>query len=242
MEHSRMNANKLLEQFLGTNAAQNLQQAGGSAKQKLDSMGGGGFTSGAVAGGVLGLLLGSKKVRKMTGGLLGYGAAAGAGALAFQAYQNWQQGQSVATAPTLPASSQSTIDSKFPPASAPASDGQPFELALIKAMIAAAKADGHLDADEQRKVFEKVEKLGLDAQSKGFVFDALTQPADINAIASSANGIEQASEIYLVSRLAIDPDHPAERVYLDALAHKLNLPSNLVAHLDHQVTVGTEES
>lgn len=206
-------------------------------------MGGGGFTSGALAGGMLGLLLGSKKVRKMTGGLLGYGAAAGAGGwrLAFLAHQNWQQGKSVATAPTLPAAGQPDVNSKFLPASAPASDGQPFELALIKAMIGAAKADGHLDADNQRKVFEQVEKLGLDAQSKGFC-DALTKPVDVNAIGASANGIEQASEIYLVSRLAIDPDHPAERVYLDALAHKLSLPANLVAHLDHQVAAGTEEA
>jgi uncharacterized membrane protein YebE (DUF533 family) len=57
----------------------------------------------------------------------------------------------------------------------------------------------------------------------------------INAIAAAARGIEQATELYLVSRIAIDVDHPAERAYLQALGHKLNLPSELVAHLDHQV-------
>ncbi|MFM1895218.1 MAG: hypothetical protein RLZZ385_292 [Pseudomonadota bacterium] len=140
----------------------------------------------------------------------------GAGALAYQAYQNWQQGKAVTGAPTVSAAAQPNVEPKFLPASAPA-------------------ADGHLDGEEQRRVFEQVEKLGLDAQSKGFVFDALSQPADLNVIAASANGIEQASEIYLVSRLAIDPDHPAERAYLEALAHKLQLPPDLVAHLDHQV-------
>jgi uncharacterized membrane protein YebE (DUF533 family) len=49
-------------------------------------------------------------------------------------------------------------------------------------------------------------------------------------------GVEQASEVYLVSRLVADGDHPAERMYMEALAHRLNLPKDLVAHLDHQVT------
>ncbi|MEY4641750.1 MAG: hypothetical protein RLZZ227_1744 [Pseudomonadota bacterium] len=51
--------------------------------------------------------------------------------------------------------------------------------------------------------------------------------------------LEQASEIYLVSRLAIDPDHAAERAYLQALGHRLQLPADLIAHLDHQVQAAT---
>jgi len=34
--------------------------------------------------------------------------------------------------------------------------------------------------------------------------------------------------------LAIDPDQPAERAYLDALAARLQLPVELRAHLDQQ--------
>lgn len=101
------------------------------------------------------------------------------------------------------------MDQKFLIDFAPAADGQPFQLVMIRAMIAAAKADGHIDA--------------------------LTQPVDLNAIASAARGIEQATELYLVSRMVIDPDHPAERAYLEALGYKLNLPQELVAHLNHQV-------
>src|SRR5690606_28225322 len=97
-KQNMINPGNLLEQFLGADATRSMQQTGGAAKQKLDNMGLGGFGGGAVAGGLLGLLMGSKKVRKMTGGLVGYGGAAAAGALALKAYQNWQQGQSVATA------------------------------------------------------------------------------------------------------------------------------------------------
>lgn len=223
--------NNLLQQFLGGDVANKMQQAGGSAKQQLDGMGMGGFGGGAVVGGVLGLLLGGKKMRKMAG----YGGAAAAGAMAFKAYQNWQQGKAAATATVATQADYSHVDPHFLPDAAPAANGQPFQLMMIRAMIGAAKADGHIDAQEQKVLFEQVEKLGLDAESKAFVFDALTQPVDIGAIAASAKGIEQATELYLISRIAIDVDHPAERAYLQALGHKLNLPTELMAHLDHQV-------
>lgn len=229
------NPGNLLEQFLGADSARSLQQASGNAKQRVDAAGGGGFAGGAVAGGILGLLMGNKKMRKMAGGVLGYGGAAAAGAVAYKAYENWQQGKAVATAPVVTVADVARVDPRFLPASAPAADGQPFQLALIHAMIGAAKADGHIDAQEQKVLFEQVEKLGLDAESKAFVFDALARPADLAAIAASARGIEQASELYLISRIAIDPDHPAERAYLEALGHRLNLPAELIAHLEHQV-------
>ncbi|MCA3415691.1 MAG: DUF533 domain-containing protein, partial [Roseomonas sp.] len=41
----------------------------------------------------------------------------------------------------------------------------------------------------------------------------------------------------LVSRLAIDPDRPAELAYLQALAHRLKLPDDLVAHLNRQIEI-----
>lgn len=129
---------------------------------------------------------------------------------------------------------------KFIPGSASAADAQPFQLVMILAMTGAAKADGHIDAQEQGILFEQVERMGLDAESKAFVFDALREPVDIASIAAAANGIEQASELYLVSRAAIDVDHPAERAWLEALAHRLDLPPDLIAHLDHQIEARPE--
>lgn len=230
-----MDPTKLLDQFLGADAKAALGQAGGFAKEKMGSMGGmGGLAGGAAAGGLVALLFGSKKVRKMAGGVVGYGGAAALGALALKAYQNWQDGKSVTGSPRpTPAEIQHTSP-LAPPTATPAANGQPFELSLIKAMIGAAKADGHVDAEEQKLVFEQVERAGLDAEAKAFVFDALSGPADLAGIAASASTPEQASELYLVSRLAIDPDHPAERAYLEALGHRLKLPADLIAHLERQ--------
>ena len=58
-------------------------------------------------------------------------------------------------------------------------------------------------------------------------------------IANLAEGPEQAAELYLASRLAIDPDLPAEQAYLEGLANRLALPDELVNHLESQVAAAT---
>ncbi|HEY8612529.1 MAG TPA: DUF533 domain-containing protein, partial [Roseomonas sp.] len=117
---------------------------------------------------------------------------------------------------------------------APAADGQPFGLSLVKAMISAAKADGHMDEAERGRIFDEVERLELDPEAKGFVFQALDAPADPSAVAAMARTDAQKSEIYMVSRLVAEPDTAAERAYLDALAHRLGLAPGLRQSLDAQ--------
>lgn len=230
-----IDTNRLFEQFLGSGQNTSQEQAGmGGIGQ--GGAGKGSFVKGAAAGGILGLLVGNKKMRKMAGGMIGYGGAAAAGALAYKAYQNWQHGKQVATAPVASPADMNNVDPKFLPNADHSPASQNFSLTLITAMIAAAKADGHIDAQEQSAIFEQVEKMSLDAESKGFVFDALRKPVDLDALVAGTRGIEQASEVYLVSRAAIDVDHPAERAYLEVLAHRLQLPAELVAHLDHQLS------
>jgi uncharacterized membrane protein YebE (DUF533 family) len=246
-----MDAKKLLEQFLGGDLGRQLGgltqgggdwqaklgRAGDIAKQKYEQSGGlKGPAGAALAGGVLGLVLGNKKLRKLGGGALGYGGAAAIGALAYKALQNWQQGRS-ATPAASPAAlpPPESLPRNFLPSAMPAADGLPFELALVQAMIAAAKADGHIDAAEQARVFQAVEEQGLDAEAKAFVFDALAKPVDLDALARAPQNDEQRAEIYLAARIAIDPDEAAERAFLDALSHRLGLTPELRAHLDAQV-------
>lgn len=253
-----MNPQSLLEQFLGPDAGRSAGSAVEGAKGKLANSGLAGVAGGVAAGGLLGVLIGNKKARKkvgkLAGGVVGYGGAAALGALAYRAYQNWQTGQqapqpapggqapsgqpSAAPAAALPPQAP-PAGSKFLPETAPAGDGKPFELALVMAMITAANADGHIGPDEQKIIFERVGELPLDAEDKGFVFDALASPPSLQDIASLAQGPEQAAELYLASRLAIDPDHPMELAYLEALASRLSLPAELVAHLEGQAAAAT---
>jgi uncharacterized membrane protein YebE (DUF533 family) len=224
----------LLDQLLGGQAGNTARGVGQSVKGKLDQYSGsGGFARGAAAGGLLGLLLGGKSVRKMAGGALGYGGAAALGALALKAYQNYQQNQAAAPVRMTPEQFASLSPQALPHAQ-PAANGGPFQMVLIHAMIGAAKADGHVDATEQQRLFGEIERLGLDAEAKGLVFDLLSRPVDLSAITGAVATPEQAAEVYLASRLAIDPDVPAERAYLDALANRLALPAGLRQQLDAQ--------
>lgn len=274
-----MSLNKLFEQFIGgetgvqtpwaSNTNMNPGQNSGLIPGQPSGVGVGGLAGlantipggmmgGLAAGGLLGVLMGNKKMRKKTGkfatGAVGVGGAAALRALAFKAYQNWQQSQGGGVAAQLPPEEKSPHalqDANVPPVPeafraksrvpdqfaierTTARDGQPFQLALVKAMIVAANADGHIDGDEQQAIFNAVNKVEMEPQDKAVVFDTLQNPPSLSTIASYANGIEQASEIYLVSRMAIDPDQPSERAYLNDLAQSMNLPSGLVDQLEAQ--------
>jgi uncharacterized membrane protein YebE (DUF533 family) len=241
-------AKQLLDQFLGGNpgaAGANppgglAQRAGQMATQARDRLnqasGAQAFGAGALTGGLLGMLVGGKKMKKLASGAVGYGGAAVLGAIAYQTWQSYRASQAgMGQKPTTnidPAQALATTAPALLPHAQPATDGGPFALVLLRGMIAAAKADGHVDADEQRRLFTEVERMELDAEGKALVFDALSQPVDIPGLVAQVATPEQAAELYLASRLAIDPDHPAERAYLDALAVRLGLPAEVRASLE----------
>jgi uncharacterized membrane protein YebE (DUF533 family) len=212
---------QLLEQVLGGN----MGAAGRTLKSQLDAQSGSrGFAGGAVAGGLLGMLLGGGGRRRGFGGGIGTAAL---GALALAAYQNYQRQQQGGVTPA-PAN----VGALALPHSQPGADGNPFELTLVRAMVGAAKADGHIDAAEQRRLFAEVERLGLDSDAKAYVFDLLTRDIDLHGLVAAVDTPEQGAELYLAARLAIDPDEPAERAYLDALAAGLRMPAELRSSLD----------
>ncbi|MDB5558192.1 MAG: hypothetical protein JWQ36_1126 [Enterovirga sp.] len=231
---------------------------GGSGGSPLDSiarqLGGGG--SGALAGGLASVLLGSRKGPKLGGSAAKLGGLALVGSLAYRAYQDWQAGQASRGGGTsagfggggagfMPQPGQSPWGQPGG-AFAPAPSGTPFNpareeeqqdlsRALLRAMITAAKADGHIDAAEQANIFGAMDKLDLDADDKAFVVDELRAPLDVDAVARGARNPEEAAEIYAASLLAIDVDNAAERSYLAALAARLRLDDALVQHLHRTV-------
>lgn len=250
-----LDTKRLLDQFLGVS-----QDAGrlpaqqdrgpdlssGIAGAARTALGGnlGGIGGGAIAGGLAALLLGSKGGRKLAGNALAYGGMAVLGALAYRAYQNYQAGKS----PAETASAASAGVPALPPpqgtAFNPSGEAAQQTLAksLLRAMIAAAKADGHIDAKEQAQIFAQMDQLALTAEEKAFVIDELRAPLDVDAVAGSAKSPEEAAEIYAASLLAIDLDNAAERGYLGMLAARLKLDENLVAHLHATIEGGAETS
>jgi uncharacterized membrane protein YebE (DUF533 family) len=230
-----IDAKRLLDSFLGGGQA---GQGAGTPTHMPRSGGFGPLVTGGAAGSVIAMLLGSKQGRKIGGKLVGYGGAALLAGLAYKAYRDWSDDRQAAPAQ----GTTGTTPAPLPPAgtgfdleSARSADGGDLRLALVRAMIAAAKADGHVDATEHRHLAGRIAELQLSAEEKGFLMDELGKPLDVDAIARLAGNREQASEIWLASRVAIDPDDFREKAYLDALAKKLDLPADLIEHLEAQI-------
>jgi uncharacterized membrane protein YebE (DUF533 family) len=177
-----------------------------------------------AAGLAAGMLLGGGNPGKLIGNAVKIGAVAAVGGLAYKAWQNHQQNQ--AGAPT-----QSPSQDAFIPPQADARGQEELGKSLVRAMIAAAKADGKIDGDEKEAIFAKLETMPLSAEEKAWVFDELSSPLDINAVVARADTPEHASEIYAASLVAITADTASERAYLDALATKLKLAPGLVEEI-----------
>jgi uncharacterized membrane protein YebE (DUF533 family) len=109
-----------------------------------------------------------------------------------------------------------------------------LSLALLRAMIAAAKSDGHIDAAEQKAIFARLDTLDLDIEAKAFIMDELRKPLDIDSVVAEARSLELAAEIYAASLLAIEPDDPAEQAYLAMLASRLKLDPGLKARVEQE--------
>jgi uncharacterized membrane protein YebE (DUF533 family) len=171
-----------------------------------------------AAGLAAGMLLG----RGGFGSLVKIGAVAAVGSLAYNAWKN-HQAQQGNNAPV-------EEDRFIPPAQA-GYQHEELSKTLVRAMIAASKADGQIDAAEKDAIFKKLETMPLGAEEKAFVFDELSSPLDINAVVERADTAEHGAAIYAASLIAITADTPAERAYLDALAHKLGLDAGLVAEI-----------
>jgi len=182
----------------------------------------------ALTGGALGLLLGSKSGRKMGGNVLTYGGLAILGTLAYKAYKNYQQNSS------HPA----------------ASNMQPLDLVsgkeaearcngILIALIAASKADGHIDDREREHIHSEVAKLSGDPALEEWLDRELKKPLDPTEVASYAADTPMAAEMYLASLLAVDQQNFMEKSYLDELARQFKLPPELQAELAQQAQQAT---
>lgn len=224
-----MNTRGLLDQLLksGQDLLQKQTGNGSGAQKSAGGLGGllSGVGGGAAAAGALGLLLGSKKARKYGGKALTYGGLAALGVLAYKAYGNWQAQQGAAAK-----GEPQTLD-RLPPAQV-----EQHSQAILKALVAAAKSDGHVD-DRERELIEGefVKLSGNDRDLQHWLHAELNKPLDPADVARAAATPEMAAEMYLASVLLVDEEHFMERAYLDELARQLRLDPALKTELERQV-------
>ncbi len=185
-----------------------------------------GLAVGAVAGGLLGLLVGTETGRKVGGTAAQLGALAALGGLAYKAWQNYQAG---GTAPAAAPSAPAAVE---PPKKDEASQQKLAEASLV-AMIQAAKADGAIDEAERAAILGRLGNVGPEA--KTFLEKEMAAPIDIDRLAGMAATVDDKIHVYAASLLAISVDQTAEKAYLAALAARLGLDQTLVDEITLQV-------
>jgi uncharacterized membrane protein YebE (DUF533 family) len=226
-------AKKLLDQFLGSQ----VPGAGGSVRDRAGQVTQLAKDNPMASIAIAGVLLGTGTGRQLAGSALKLGSLAAIAGLGYQAYKNYKDGQnpadtSVANTPEL---LPPPTDSGFE-AEAVSAD---FALVLVRAMIAASRADGHIDDGERARIIDKLKVSGLGGDAATFLEQELANPIDLDGIIGAAKTEEQRVELYTASRLAIEPKSRAERGYLDLLAGRLQLPDALVDHIEATVSAAT---
>ena len=231
------NAKSLLDTVIGQVSQVTGQTAGGKfgvqgaddLGQKAKELWEGQSTlgKGAIAGGLMGILM-TKGGRRMLGSGVKVGGAALIGGLAFKAYQDWKQGTAVTAEPGPLVLPQAEGTVFFPSDAAQANE---LAARLLQAMVSAAKADGHVTADERARIDTQLATMGLEVEAAEMIAAELDAPLDPGRIAALARTEEEAAEIYAASLLVVDSEGAAEKGYLAMLAARLILDRGLEAHL-----------
>ena len=181
-----------------------------------------GFGGGVAATGLLSLLMGKKGFGSNA---LQLGSMAALGALAYNAWKNYQSGQ---------AAPASAAQGQFIPAEerSQAQTAQASEL-TIKAMIAAAAADGRIDTAESSAILAQIGTEN--AEARAWLEQQIHNPPTPQTLAAEVgNDPALAAEIYLASRIVCGDLDRKEIVYLHELAEALHLDDALVEKLEHQ--------
>ncbi len=226
------------------------------AKKMLDQF----LNSGMATGLVAGMLGGALARRTGLGGLVKIGGVALVGTLAYQAWQRYQQQQSQlppdqrsqggmrdtlgGVMANIPGLGDMMKSAENNPAAAAAGFGSnalsapaqnQLGTAVLTAMIAAAKADGHVDQTESQKIFGQMEQAGLSGEEKAFLLGELAKPLNIEDVAKHAATPEVAAQLYTASAIVIDQANDRERDYLAMLAQRLNIPQGFIDQLNGQM-------
>jgi uncharacterized membrane protein YebE (DUF533 family) len=188
--------------------------------------------TGAALGGLGTLILGTEAGRSLAAAAAKLGGLALIGGLAYKAYQNYQQGQPAPTGTRSPPAQQSLLPAPAGSGFEPDAVSHDGATLLIRTMIAAAAADGRIDANEQKSILGGFERAGSAGEAQRFLLQEIEHPASPDDIAAEVSSPEQAVQVYTAARIAVDVDTEEEHAFLAALAERLGIDDALTAHID----------
>jgi uncharacterized membrane protein YebE (DUF533 family) len=188
----------------------------------LNSPGAKGAAGGAASGALVSLLM-NKKARKGLGKTaVKVGGAAAIAGVGYFAYKKWQESRNAAA----PVSRSDTPQLSHDPGI-----GEPLAATILKAMIAAASADGHFADVQMDAVLDALEQADLTPSEKQEITRSINQPATVEDISAQVGDLEQASEVYAACLMVFDPAVPAETLFLRRLSRAMQMPAELVQRL-----------
>jgi uncharacterized membrane protein YebE (DUF533 family) len=187
--------------------------------------------AGAALGGLGALILGTEAGRSLAGTAIRLGGLALIGGLAYKAYQNYQQGLPPLTG-AKPSSQQGLAVAPSGSGFEPDAVTHKSAMLYVRAMIAAAAADGRIDAREQQKILGGLQQAGLDQSARQFLAQEINNPATVEDLAEGVSSEQDALQVYTAARIAVDVDSDAEHDFLDRLAQALGIDDALAAQVD----------
>jgi len=113
--------------------------------------------------------------------------------------------------------------------------GDAKALLLIRAMIAAANADGYISPDEQRRILDSLDAAQAEPEDRRIVEAELRSPRPLDQIVRDVGDPETAEQVYLASELAVRGGSEVDRQYLAYLASRLGLSDARRRELDSMV-------
>lgn len=105
---------------------------------------------------------------------------------------------------------------------------------LLEAMVFAARADNHIDANEKQMIMKVAQELNPSQNLMNKITEFLNEPLDPNILARKITNPDMALDLYRLSAAAIVADTAIERQYLQSLARALNLSAQQVEILDRE--------
>lgn len=203
------------KEFNADGAATKAKEVAGDIRKRLETDP---MARNAAIGGA-GLLLlgliGSKGGRRFVGDVAQTGAVAALGALAYKAWADRKGGGDAARADVK------TIEGAGFPID-PAADPE-FSTAIIRTMLAAAYADGVLEADEKRIIDAALEKADLSPDERRMLTNAASEDETFSAIARAARSPNHAAELYAAAAVIAGSANERETAFLAKLADRLGI-------------------
>ncbi len=142
------------------------------------------------------------------------------------------QTETPSTPPPLQTNGQSVT---APPPLPKTAEKDNLAVKLIQVMIAAAWADGAIDAEEESQILKKLQGQQLEAEEKSFLLEELHNPKSISELTNGIRDARIAQTMYSLAVATLVIDTEEERTWLDNLAQHLAISTEMQMFIEEEL-------